>query len=287
MNRLVLYHDNCPDGYTAAWAAWKRFGDQADYLPVNYGQEAPLTQAVKKNVLLVDFCYPRATLDELANVAETVTIYDHHLTAQVALQDWTRGTAVFDMKRSGAGITWDELHSEPHAWFGKRPALIAYVEDRDLWRWALEGSREINEYILSVPRHFNTWCALAIRMQDAYELATIRAEGATLLRAKQLRVETLCRQIQWMRFGDLTIPVVNAASDQSEIGEYLCAQFPEFPCGGYYFDRADKRQWGFRSHGPFDVAQLCQRYGGGGHQKAAGFVSAIGWRPEEHGGAHT
>ena len=38
---LVLYHDNCRDGFGAALAAWCRFGDTADYQSVQYGRPAP------------------------------------------------------------------------------------------------------------------------------------------------------------------------------------------------------------------------------------------------------
>ena len=34
---LIIYHDNCADGFGAAWAAYKKFGaDGAEYLPMNY-----------------------------------------------------------------------------------------------------------------------------------------------------------------------------------------------------------------------------------------------------------
>jgi len=72
----------------------------------------------------------------------------------------------------------------------------------------------------------------------------------------------------------------------SERYECLCGwketqeQFPEAPFAGYYFDRKDARQFGFRSHNGFDVSAVCKRYGGGGHAAAAGFTSAIGWLPD-------
>ena len=41
MMTMVLYHDNCPDGFTAAWAVWKALGDRAEYRAMNYGQGLP------------------------------------------------------------------------------------------------------------------------------------------------------------------------------------------------------------------------------------------------------
>jgi len=271
---LVLYHGNCPDGFTAAWAMWRVFEADAEYREVYYGQAPPLADAVGRRVILVDFSYPRAALDALAKVARCVEVYDHHKTAEQDLRDWTGGKVVFDTERSGAGIAWDEFCRR-----APRPRLIDYVEDRDLWRWALPQSREVNEYLFSWPRDFDTWNAMTYEFE--YHIEDVRKQGATLLRAKRARVEKVCENVQWMRLAGFRIPIVNTAWDFSEIGEYLCEKFPEASCGGYYFDRADKRQWGLRSRGGFDVSALCTQYGGGGHTAAAGFTSGIGWVPPE------
>jgi hypothetical protein len=274
MTKLVLYHDNCPDGFTAAWAAWRRFGDTGEYRPVNYGQPPPVDRAHGRDLYLVDFSYPRAALDQLADSAASVTIFDHHQTAQEALHGWPRGRVVFDMERSGAGITWDELHGGRTT----RPKLIGYVEDRDLWRWALPRSRAVSEWLFSIPRTFKDWDEAAWELQRDDEGVAKVGEG--FLRLKRERVAKICENVRWLVIGGHRIPVVNTAWDFSEIGEYLTQRFPDAPCGGYYFDRVDRRQWGFRAVGDFDVGALCKAYGGGGHRGAAGFTSAIGWLPE-------
>ena len=38
MKPLVIYHADCTDGYGSAFAAWLKFGDEAEYLPMQYGQ---------------------------------------------------------------------------------------------------------------------------------------------------------------------------------------------------------------------------------------------------------
>ncbi len=268
---LVLYHDSCPDGFTAAWAVWRALGDSAEYRAMNYGQELPIAPPEECRIILVDFTLPRAILEALIRAGMHVEVYDHHKTAQADLADLHGAKVVFDMERSGAGIAWDEFHG------GIRPRIVDYVEDRDLWRWALGYSREVSEYLFSLERTFDQWtCAAALLMADPTEAFS---QGAALLRAKRQRVETVCKNVRWLTFGEHRIPVVNTAWDFSEIGEYLCEHFPDAPAGGYYFDRADKRQWGFRSRGDFDVSALCKQYGGGGHAAAAGFTSEIGWLP--------
>ena len=281
---LVLYHDNCPDGFTAAWAAWKKLGNNAEYRGVNYSDPLP-NDVDGRSVYLVDFSFSRQQMEELARRALKLTVFDHHKTAKEALHNFPWGHIVFDMERSGAGITWDELHPGSTSWLGIRPKLISYVEDRDLWRWALPSSREVSEYIFATPRTFPDWDRLAEKIE--HEFDRVVEGGIILLEAKRIRVATVCRNVRWFDFNGASIPIVNCAWDMSEIGEYLCKQFPKAPCGGYYFDRKDKRQWGFRSRSGFDVSALCKQYGGGGHQTAAGFESEIGWLPnssEEKGG---
>ena len=40
MNQVCIYHAGCPDGFGAAWAVWKVWGDEARYIP--RGHEDPL-----------------------------------------------------------------------------------------------------------------------------------------------------------------------------------------------------------------------------------------------------
>ena len=275
---LVLYHGNCPDGFTAAWAVWRAISE-AEYREVNYGTEPPLADAAGRRVIIVDFSYPRAQLNELAKVAARVEIYDHHKTAEEDLRGWADEApetlrVMFDMKRSGAGITWDEFHTNR-----QRSSLVDYVQDRDLWNWKLPMSREVSEYLFSWPRTFDIWNDLHHVLESNF--SEVVTAGSALLRAKRARVAKVCENVRWLTLGGIKIPVVNAAWDMSEIGEYLNERFPDAPVGGYYFDRADLRQWGFRSAHGFDCGALCRQYGGGGHQAAAGFMSAIGWLPDD------
>jgi hypothetical protein len=36
MKRIVIYHANCVDGWVAAWAAWRLYGDaDTEYVPLH------------------------------------------------------------------------------------------------------------------------------------------------------------------------------------------------------------------------------------------------------------
>src|SRR5688572_16804381 len=147
MKPLCIYHGNCADGFTSAWVVRKNL-PEAEFHAGVY-QDAP-PDVTDRDVYLVDFSYKRDVLLEMAERARWITILDHHKTAEADLRDLPDNVAsVFDMERSGARITWD------HFYYIKPPQTLLHVEDRDLWRFALPRTREIQANIFSYPYDFD------------------------------------------------------------------------------------------------------------------------------------
>ena len=79
---VVIYHGKCPDGFGGAYAAWKKFGDTATYLPADHG-DAPPEGLEGREVYLVDFCYEIAEqMERLARTAKRLVVLDHHESAR-------------------------------------------------------------------------------------------------------------------------------------------------------------------------------------------------------------
>ena len=78
---LILYHKGCTDGWCAAFIAKKKF-PEAELFACGYGDELPLVEVKDKEVLVVDFSWPREQTLQLKNAAKKLVIYDHHKTAQ-------------------------------------------------------------------------------------------------------------------------------------------------------------------------------------------------------------
>jgi nanoRNase/pAp phosphatase (c-di-AMP/oligoRNAs hydrolase) len=100
---LVIYHGNCPDGFTAAWVTARKLGD-VELLAAKYGDDPPLEEATGRRVVIVDFSYPREKLEQL-HATGSLLVLDHHKTAEADLQGLPY--CVFDMQRSGARLAWD------------------------------------------------------------------------------------------------------------------------------------------------------------------------------------
>ncbi len=253
---LVLYHAECADGFGAAWALWKRF-PAAHYLPVKHGMPPPLGLAGRR-IMILDFSYSRANLEAIAQESAGLLVLDHHITAERALVGLP--FARFDQKKSGAVMAWEWAHTSPLPW------LLQYVQDKDLWHWALPASREINAALASYPFDFHVW--------DGLRQETLEAEGRAILRYENELVDKLAAEAVLVSFDGETVPAVQSAVLTSQIGERLSRHHPFCLI---WHDRDGRRYFSLRSRadGP-DVASIATGYGGGGHTHAAGFSVPLG-----------
>jgi len=97
---LVLFHASCADGFCAAWICHKIYPD-AEYVAVQYGQEPP--DVKDREVLILDFSYPRKQLLAMRSAAKNLEVLDHHKTAAADLEGLD--FCMFDMSKSGARLT--------------------------------------------------------------------------------------------------------------------------------------------------------------------------------------
>lgn len=260
MQKLVIYHGNCLDGFTSAWVASVIYGDSAEYVPGIYGQPPP--DVTGREVLIVDFSYPRAILLDMHAKAKSLRVLDHHKTAQADLEGLD--FCLFDMNRSGAGIAQDELLA------GKNP-LVAYVQDRDLWRFELPKSKEINAWISSFDQTFENWHSMNQQLHQS--LGPAIEQGAALLRAVDRYCQEMAKQARVTQLCGYRVQVVNAPYiNTSELVGHMAEIDPDLFAAGW-FQRSDgKYQYSLRSRGAFDVSAVAKQFGGGGHKNAAGFT---------------
>lgn len=271
VKRMVIYHGGCADGFCAAWLFHKEYPD-AEYLPAVYGDEAP--DVTRKIVYIVDFSYPRDVLLRMYDQAELLVVLDHHKTAQADLE----GLAFckFDMEKSGGRLAWEYLCDQFTDFWSQWPDramppwLVNYTEDRDLWRWELPDSRAINANLRSYPMDFETWDKFSGHDIDLFAMAgeSILRDQALTVRAKveQSHVVTVPTETEWPRWR-----VANATTLISETAGELAK---ETMVGCCWFELPDgARVYSLRTcpESCVDCSRIAKRFGGGGHQGAAGF----------------
>ena len=276
MNRpIVIYHGNCVDGFSAAWCFWRKYGPDADYVAGVYQQDPP--DVAGRDVYLVDFSYKAPVVADMLQKARSVTLIDHHKTAIDDLRPLKADMAATnnngmggnigwfcDLNRSGATLAWDYLFPGED-----RPLLLGHVEDRDLWRFKLPGTREIQAFVFSHEYSFELWDKLM--SADQVELLKMTAAGAAIERKHHKDVAELvavCKRR--MVIGAYDVPVASLPYTLVSDAAHLMAQGEPF--AACYWDTAEGRVFGLRATDEgVDVSEVAKQYGGGGHAKAAGF----------------
>lgn len=287
---ICIYHSPCQDGFTAAWAIWRRWPD-VEFVPGMYGQEPPAVEG--KHVLLVDFSYKRAVLEGMSETAASVTVLDHHKSARADLEKFMVDElepldrvksgiqfmrpiqAFFDMNKSGAMLAWEYAHSEP------APKIVRHVQDRDLWRFELVHTREFAAYLFSFDYDFEAWSEISESIEHPAGFQHCVAGGASIERKHHKDIkELLSLTARRMVIGGHSVMVANLPYTMSSDAANALAEGEAF--GACYYDNASGgRVFSLRSKDcGADVSEIAASYGGGGHARAAGFTAGLGWEGE-------
>ena len=136
--RTVFYHHPCLDGSTAAWSAFQKWHENAQYVGLDHSDYETIEETIRTHVtpetiaIFLDFAPRKEILENIIDDVKGVEIYDHHISAQKGLQafaDHPKCHIVFDMHRSGAGMAYDIFSNN-----AGRPLFIELVEKLDLYK---------------------------------------------------------------------------------------------------------------------------------------------------------
>jgi oligoribonuclease NrnB/cAMP/cGMP phosphodiesterase (DHH superfamily) len=258
----VLYHAFCTDGTGSKYAAWKKFGSNATYLAVSYGKPIPVLESGSE-IYIIDFSYDRPTLEGLKSVHKSVVVLDHHKTAEEAL----RGVegCVFDMNKSGCVLAWEYFHPGTTV-----PNLLLDIQDRDLWLFKRNYSKQIHAGIQLLIGNMQSWDVAATQPKYYEDLIE---DGEVLLVKYQIDVANAANnKTKVIPFLGFKCGIINTTDHQSEIGNAIC-EHPKHKVDFalcYGITTAGDVVCSFRSIGEFDVSTIAQKFGGGGHMHAAG-----------------
>ena len=260
----VLYHAECLDGFTAAYAAFKKFGERAEYRPVKY-QEEPPEGLKEKEIYIVDFSYPKTVLKKITENNKKVVVIDHHKTARENIK--AADEFYFDLEHSGAYLAWKYFWPEKRA-----PKLVSYVEDQDLWRFKLPQTKFIMAYISTISFDFRQWGKLEIEMEELKKRKEFIRQGKILAAQTERIIEWLAdKKAYLVEFeGRKTLAVNNSYKIiTSELGHILSKKQP--PLAIIWSERGGLRDISLRTDGSIDAGKVAAKYGGGGHPGAASF----------------
>lgn len=313
---VIIYHADCIDGFAAAFSAWLRLGDVPTYVPLQHGPGLTPPDLAGKRVVVLDFSFNEGVTQACMEATRgAFLVLDHHASAQAALEGLPEANKVFEMRQSGATLAWNFFHPGTPV-----PLLLRYVEDRDIWRWAMRDSEAFSAGFGLVDKTFQGWKELVEEGEAGIE-RLIGAGRAVLAYQHKVRDGHVKRSRPTRLAGALPYIglVCNGSTLASDIGNAMCQVDlpseggsgveggaplpPRVQFGAIYEYDVDKRAFrvSLRSDSDeVDVSLMAKVYGGGGHRRAAGFtytgasiedillpVGGLpeGWRPEPAGAA--
>lgn len=269
---LVLYHGNCMDGSAGAWVAWKKFGDQAEYLPQERTKIPEVDIFKDKEVYIIDYSFTKEQMLSFEEVAEKFVCLDHHISAKEGIESLKEYT--FDTTHSGSYLAWKYFFPESSV-----PLLIEYISDSDTWTHKLSDYEDIDAYIYrdtEKSSEFLYFEDLSKELSTDEGLERAKRMGKLFREAHEKRVSIYEEKAELVNFEGYDIYAVNAPRDiRSELGHRLAKKTGLFSMIFSY----EKGIWkcSLRGVKDFDVSVIAIKHGGGGHRNAAAFAVKTGF----------
>ena len=267
---FVIYHGNCSDGFASALAVNQYFkktmgsDSHVEYFAAKFNQPPPDVSG--KNVLICDFSYKFPMTKKILDTAKSLLIIDHHKSAEIELAEVSDKNKIFDMKHSGAYLTWKYFFPTEDV-----PLLIKYVEDNDIWIKAMPNTREVTSYVFSLPFEFQEY----EKLLDPNELTRIIPIAQGMQKQNEYYIEKAVPYAK-MKFVKIEnkyyfVAHINSTVLKSEIGNRALSKYPNCDFSAIYSTDGKATYFSLRSDDlRTDVSLIATKYSGGGHRNAAG-----------------
>ncbi|MCW9054369.1 MAG: DHHA1 domain-containing protein [Candidatus Pacebacteria bacterium] len=262
-NIVILYHAKCFDGFGAAWVCRKEFGEDAEYIPVS-DRITPPEGLDGKEVYVVDFSYPKEVLRDLEIRAKRLVVIDHHLSAEENVRSLKEH--VFDLDHSGAILTWQYFFPDTEP-----PLLLKLIEDNDLWLFNFSETKPFIKILGIISFEFEDWDALAEDFEDKEKRAAILEKGSLYEEYWNMLIKQLADSAKEVEFEGYRVYAINMHGIfRSELGNLLANKKPPFAILWGHKDE-DALTFSLRGDGSVNVAEIAEKYGGGGNHDTAAF----------------
>lgn len=266
---LVIYHARCPDGFGAALAAWLFYEGRAEFRALDHGEAktvADLPALDGRAVYILDFSFPPELMREIEQRAAKLVMLDHHKSAAEKLTGFACrcGVVHFDMGKSGARLAWEFFQSDREV-----PALVRYIEDRDIWTWQYPESAGFLAALDMEPYDFERWAQIASFTPE--QLDEFMRRGQAMDEKFTKLAQDIATGAEPVVFNGQSGLMVNAPGVfHSLVGDILSRQSGTFALL-WSASKGGVIKVGLRSQRGFDCIPLAESMGGGGHAQACGF----------------
>lgn len=293
----VIYHGGCQDGVGSFWSVHRmycrKYGHERAMSCVtgtgsthntasDQKSRSEIMDVVSmckgKHVLVADFAYDKNIIRTIKKACASFILLDHHDSNKTMLTG--EPNCYFDESHSGAYWTWAwVVTGVPLMEVKDVPKVVAYIQDRDLWKFELPHSREISSamYLESSGKIES----FDIFDSDKNSFETLRIRGTAYLEYEREIISMIVDSFSSKkRFLNYTCATVNSGFAPSDVCDYMLASDKYRDCQIAIAIKWMKelKQIKFyvrrrKSDNHINVGDLCKiLYKGGGHPEAAGFV---------------
>lgn len=261
----IIFHNHCFDGFTSAALAKLYFDhkkEEIEFLPFSYGQFFP--QIFNSRIYLLDFSFKKEYIIKLLEMNNQIIIIDHHISALNDLETLKHEnlTKIFDMNECGSSLVNNYFFKQ------REFELVKYVKDIDLWQWKFENTKYVSSYLSSIKFDLNNYYNLLCDFKEQ-EIIT---KGRVIYEYNQTLIENFSKPTSIFQIDDLRIPMFNVSPNlTSSLCNYYLEKNDSLVCGNF-----NKTSRGFsislRSKKEFDCSKISEKFKGGGHKQASGFL---------------
>ncbi len=272
---MRIYFHNDLDGRCAGAIAYRALRDRnkdakIELIELDYKDEIKVKEIdLCEKIVVVDFSFKPEIMEKVLLLTKDIVWIDHHKTAfEYKYSEKLEGLR--DKNFSGCELAWKYFYGKK-----EMPRAVELIRDKDKWAWKYgevtanfnmgmkvhdhQPKDKIWDGLFGLPAYFG----LA-------EVSDIIIEGKTCIKFRDQFCKDYC----------------NSYGFETEFEKYKCFALGIYMFGSEAFgDRMKKYDiclsfeyvgdsWivGLYSIKDIDVSKIAQKYGGGGHTKAAGFV---------------
>jgi oligoribonuclease NrnB/cAMP/cGMP phosphodiesterase (DHH superfamily) len=276
---VVISHKGCVDGFGCIFAIYYYFKyhnldiNKIHFYPLSHNDKIDYTKLTGKNVLVTDFSFKKDIYDLLKSLCKEIFTIDHHQTAFNQLGN--DETLYYIESECGATLVWYWLWNMNSAYPNKDiPIILYYIRDRDLWLNLLDKSKEVSAYLYYIVDN-----NINILMDDFYEndddkILTYKNIGEILIIPENKLISDCVKYSQTRKLDGKIVKLAESQLFRSEIGDRILETYKNIEIALIWnYDAIHNLiKISLRSRkGQVNVAQLAEKFGGGGHQSASGF----------------
>ena len=262
-------HSQCDDGLASAWIM-KRAYPKIETIFSTYSHEWKHHNFNSGDeIFFTDFSPEPEDAVELINQGVEFLVIDHHLTAQEKLNAFKDKKSIqnhyrLNMEFCGAVLTWKHFFRNE-----SMPELLEYINISDMWQW---DERDDSREVCAWNRHNLVMNDIGSfqKLYETWSLTEAREKGALLVDQVNRLVTRLATPRYELNFDGTLVHAMNDSLFPSDLGHEFEKTSPSGIGVTYYVSPVNGIvKVSARGKG---AKEFCERYGGGGHPLAAGFV---------------